>query len=188
MTQAEGPRDIITELSGVDSRHRISSKYAAMEILHEGQFLFDVVLDRALHGSGSLAVRCAEACSRAARKNPGLAEKRSKDIISYVLKKPEGDMRYFSAAMLTCVKIPKKQSLKCAALLEKWLFVEKEKGPRACYLETIAALARSNAALWPLASSLIEEALKSPVPSYSARARIIVMKMKKMKSENSRDL
>jgi hypothetical protein len=187
--KTEFQNDIISELSGIDSKHRISSKYAAKEILHQGQSLFDFVLDKALWGNGNVAVRCAEACERAARENPALAAKRSKDIISFVMKNPSGNLRYFTAAMLKYAKIPKKQSEKCASMLEKWLCEEKGKGPRACYLETIASLAENNEALVPLASRAIEEALKSPVASFSARARQIVLRTiqnSKFKIKNSR--
>ena len=186
MPDKEGPADIITELSGMDSRHRISSKYAAREILHSGQFLFDVVLDRALTGTGNVAVRCAEACARAAAENPELAGKRSQNIISFILKNPTGDLRYFTASMLRHVKVSKHQSVKCAVLLEKWLSEEKGKGPRACYLEAVSSLANNNASLKPLAKRLLDEALKSPVPSFSARARQIVMKIRKSSKKTGR--
>jgi hypothetical protein len=204
MPNEDGPKDIITELSGMDSRHRISSKYAARELIHSGQFLFNIVLDKALNkplpnqsfhsgsghvrsGSGQasdnnnelLRIRCAEACARAAEENPALAGKRSKSIISFILKNPEGDLRYFFASMLRFVKIPKIQSSKCAGMLEKWIDEETGKSPRACYLEAISALAEGNPALVPLASRLLEKALNSPVASFSARARQIVMRLKK---------
>jgi hypothetical protein len=78
--------------------------------------------------------------------------------------------------MLRFVKVTKPQSVKCAVLLEKWIDGETGKGPRACYLEAVSALAERNPALAPLASKLIEKALNSPVASFSARARQIVMR------------
>jgi len=186
MQDKAGPRDIIAELSGMDSSHRISSKYAAREILHSGQFLFDVVLDKALTGTDNAAVRCAKACARAAEENPDFAAKRSKNIISFILKKPSGGLRYFTASMLRHVKVSIHQSAKCAVLLEKWLSEEKGKGPRACYLEAVSSLAENNASLKPLAERLLNEALQSPVPSFSARARQIVLRMLKSSKKTGR--
>lgn len=184
MPQTEGPKDIIAELSGVDSRHRISSKYAAREILVSGQFLFDVVLDKSISEKGNLAVRCAEACAIAADKQPGFAAANSEKIVTFILGKPCKELRYFFSYLLIHAKVAKKDSVKCAKLLKKWINDETGKGPRACYMEAISSLAEGNSALAHLASKLLEEALHSPVPSYSARARQIVMRLKK-KSKKS---
>lgn len=173
--------DIITELSGMDSKYRISSKFAAAEIVRSGQFLFDIVFEKSLAG-GKLGERCAEACARAAREKPEFAQKRAKEIINTILKEPEGNLKYFLCDALINIRVPKAKSIKCAKVIRQWLASEKTKGPKACYLEAIASLAARNPAVVPIADELIEEALKSPVPSYSARARLIVVRLKKNKA------
>jgi hypothetical protein len=171
--------DIISELAGMDSRYRISAKFAAREVVRQGQELFDLLLDRAMAGAGLLAERCAEACSRAARENPGLAEARQEDIVKSLLSVPEPRMRLFYCDMLLRLKVKKAQAKKIAALCTGWLSDEEEKGLKVIYLEAIASLARHETSLRPLAEALLEKALKSPVPSYSARARQIIMRAKK---------
>jgi hypothetical protein len=174
MDNVPGKRDIITEISGVDSGRRISAKPAAAEILLEGQPLFDIVLETALNSKGYLAERCAEACARASVKNGGMAGKRKGKIIRAVLKNPDGRIRYFLAVMLLSVKTGEKDGFKCARIINEWLKGEESRGAKACFLEAIAKLAAGSKKARPMAERLMDEALKSPVASYSARARQII--------------
>ncbi len=166
--------DIITELSGIDSKYRRSAKAAAAEILHQGETLYNMVLDRALSSSGPLADRCAEACSRAARKNPSLAEANMAKIISAIKAKSGKRIRYFLAEALIYMKPSKKQARDCAGIIKDWLEQETGKGPRAAYLEAIAAMAVIEPKLHDMADCLLNEALSSSVASYAARARQIL--------------
>ncbi len=166
--------DIITELSGIDSKFRMSAKYAGSEIAHSGQMLFDAVLEKALLSSGLAAERCAEACARAARKNPLLVKERQDKIIAAIKNNTYKRIRYFLADMLIYVKPSRKDARECAAIMNKWLEKEEGRGPRAAYLEGITAMADIEPKLRGMAAKLLETALKSPVPSYSARARQII--------------
>ena len=170
--------DIITEISGVDSRRSISAKSAAEEILRAGPPLFDIVLDTALTSKGRLAGRCAEACARASVKDGGLADKRAGKIIRAVLNNPDGRIRYFLAVMLLSVKTGEKEGYKCAGIIYEWLKREQSRGAKACFLEAIVKLASYSKKVRPMAERLMDEALKSPVASYSARARQIIKRKK----------
>ena len=166
---------LIFDLSGMDPKFRQSSKFAALEIANAGAGLFEVVFKAAMSGKGNDAERCAEACARAAGLNPMLAENASSRIIDSLLKCQNSRLKYFLSVMLINVKVPKAKAAKCAAVILKWLKAETGKGPKAAFLEAIAYLALTDEKLKPLASRMLDDALKSPVASYSARARQIIM-------------
>ncbi len=179
-TAFEAPMDLITELSGIDSKHRISVKKAAAEIVFQGAGLYDLVFERALSAEGVLAERCAESCARAAREIPSLAQKHKNELVTAIRKNPKGNMRYFLASILINVNPGKKQAKDCARIIHKWLNDEVGKGAKACFLEAIVSLSRNNPDVLPLARKLIAEALKSDVASYSARARVVMGKGRKL--------
>jgi hypothetical protein len=174
MAETGNGNDIITEISGMDSRRRISAKSAASEIVRAGQPLFDIVFDTAVNSHGHLPERCAEACARAALANSCFAEKRAGEIVVAILKKPEGRIRYFLAVLAGRLAPCEKDAYKCAHIINEWLHGEKSRGAKAAFLEAIAGLYRYSKRLEPMAEKLINEALQSPVPSYSARARQII--------------
>ena len=178
MGKNEWKTDIITEISGVDSRRSASAKPAAAEILRAGQPLFDIVLDTSFNSDGYLSERCAESCARASIADGSLADKRSDNIIRAVLKNPDGRIRYFLAVMLLSVKAGEKEAYKCACIINEWLKCEESRGAKACFLEAIVKLASCSKKVSPLAEKLMDEALKSPVASYSARARQIIKRKK----------
>jgi len=167
-------KDIITEISGVDSRRSMSAKPAAAEIVRAGQPMFDIILGTALSSGGYLSERCAEACARASAADKNLAANRGPAITGAILKNPEGRIRYFLAAMLLAVKTGEKNGRKCAMIINGWLKNERSRGAKACFLEAIVKLAADSKKVRPLAEKLMDEALNSPVSSYSARARQII--------------
>ena len=170
---------LIRDLSGMDPKFRQSSKFAAFEIVNGGPGLFDIVLRSALSGGGYEAERCAEACARAAVIKPELAENVSKKIIDSVLLGQSGPIRYYLSVMLINVKVPEAKAGKCARVISGWLKKETGRGAKAAFLEAIAYLAAMDTKLRPFAVKYLNEALKSDVPSYSARARQIIMRMGK---------
>lgn len=173
-------KDIITEICGVDSRRRISAKPAAAEIVRAGQPLFDIILGTAFSSRGYLSERCAEACARASVAEKNLAANRGRTITGAILKNPEGRMRYFLAVMLLTVKTGEKTGHKCAMILNEWLKNEQSRGAKACFLEAIVKLASESKKAGPLAEKLMDEALNSPVASYSARARQIIKRKQRV--------
>lgn len=173
-------KDIITEISGIDSRRSISAKPAAAEIVRAGQPLFDIILGTALSSVGYLSERCAEACARASAADKNLAAKRGPTITGAILKNPEGRIRYFLAVMLLTVKTGEKTGHKCAMMLNEWLKNEQSRGAKACFLEAIVKLAADSEKVRPLAEKLMDNALKSPVSSYSARARQIIKRKQRV--------
>ncbi|MCE5300140.1 MAG: hypothetical protein LLG37_04605 [Spirochaetia bacterium] len=70
----------------------------------------------------------------------------------------------------------------CAKTTGKWLREQNSRGAKACFLEVIAHPADVNHDMMPMAQKFPNESLKSPVPSYSARARVIIMAAKNGKS------
>jgi len=176
--------DIITEISGIDSKSRRSAKKAAVEIIRQGSFLYDMIFDKAIGTSGVTAERCAESCARAAVLQPGLTKNKSKPLVRAILANPKGNMRYSLSAILIHTKVSKNDAEKCSAVIKKWLDEEEGRGARACFLETIYALSYASKKIKPLAEELVSEALKSPITSYSARARQIVMRTAKETSKS----
>jgi|GEM_PF-1531296 hypothetical protein len=174
MVEIWNGNDIITEISGIDSRRRISAKPVASEIIRAGQPLFDIVFDTAMNSYGHMPERCAEACARAALANHCFAEKRSGAIVAAILKKPGGRIRYFLAVLAGRLSPCEKDAYKCAHIINEWLHGEKSRGAKAAFLEAIASLSRYSKRLAPMAEKLINEALRSPTASYSARARQII--------------
>ena len=172
-SQAEA---IIKDLSGMDPKFRQSSKYAAMEIKAGGRELYELIFNASLNSTGNGAQRCAEACARAAEMDPSIAEGTGGKVVSAILKNTEGGLRYFLCVQLLYVKIPKAAAQKCAKVIVKWIKKETGKGPKAAFLEAIAHMAGDEPKLEPLAVKLLDEALLSDVPSYSARARQIIMR------------
>jgi len=178
--ESEGKKtDMITELAGIDSRFRISVKYAAAEIIKQGSALYNFVLDRALRQDGLLALRCAEACARASREMREAAKSRSAEIADAVIAGPQEGFDYFLAEILIHCGVKGARAKKCYHIISRWLEEETEKGPKACFLEALYALTEKEKSLRPKIEREIEKALKSPVPSYSARARRILMKTKR---------
>ncbi len=170
---------IIRDLSGLDPKFRQSSKFAAEEIIRGGIDLYDIVFNAAISGDGYDAARCAEACARAAAIKPEIAENSVKKLMAAILKGQDGEIRYYLSVILIYVNVPKKQAKKCAVMLAEWIKEETGRGARAAFLEAIAYLSFIDPELKPLASTLLGEALKSPIPSYAARARQIIMRMGK---------
>jgi hypothetical protein len=166
--------DIIEEISGISSHSRHSAKLAAQEIANQGQELYDIVFERALLFEGVLSERCAEACARAAAIYPALTQNKADKLTDAITNNPSGNIRYFLSAILAHTNVDKNAAKRNVHVIKKWLDEEKGLGARACYLEAIAKLSTVNPKLKPLAQSLLNEALKSPVPSYSARARVII--------------
>lgn len=169
--------DIIEELSGIKSKFRQSAPYAAKEIIHAGQPLFDLVFDKALLSEGVLSLRCIEACERAAREKPEFIAKRKKELLKAFFSGPDKEHRYFQAGLIRHANLTKAEADKCAPVLYEWLKEEKVKGPKAAFLEAIIRLAVINPALKGKAAVYINEALSSKVPSYAARARVVLKEL-----------
>lgn len=169
--------DIIEELSGLASKYRQSAPYAAREIIHAGQPLFDLVFDKALAGGGVLSLRCIEACERAAREKPEFIAKRKKELLKAFFSPPDKEYRFFLAGLIRHAGLTKSETQKCAPVLYEWLKEEKVKGPKAAFLEAIIRLAVIDPALKGKAAVYINEALSSKVPSYSARARVVLKEL-----------
>jgi hypothetical protein len=160
----------------MDAKFRQSAKQAAAEIARMGPALFAAVLDAALHSKGILSLRCAEACARSLKLEPSLSKDRSSDIISAVLGGPRGEIRYFLSAMLIHTTVTGPAALKCAMTIRRWSNEPASRGAKASYLEAIAHLSSGNKKVKPIAAGMLNAALKSTIPSYSARARQIIMK------------
>jgi hypothetical protein len=167
---------LINDLSGLDPKLRQSSKLAAGEIVRGGAELYDIVFKAAISGTGYDAARCAEACARAAAINPEIAKKSAKKLASSIIRGKDGEIRYYLSVILIYVDVAEKQAKKCAFMIATWLKEETGRGARAAFLETIAYLSFIDPELKPLASTLLGDALKSPIPSYAARARQIMMR------------
>lgn len=174
--------DIISEISGIDSKLRRSAAVAAFEIQNTGSELYNIIFDTGLRSKSFLAARCTEACARAASKDPGLAKARAKQTITAVLNNPEPDVRYYLAVIMINIEVPVKQAKKCALMIHKWMKEENGRGAKAAFLEAIAYLSVIDGSIGPLANDILNEALNSPVPSYAARARQVITRMKKKNS------
>lgn len=166
--------DIITRLAKISSEHARSSKGASLAIVSKGQSCFNAVWSTALDTKGLLSRRCAEACARAARIKPEYAQANSRKIIELIANNSRPEIGYYLVDMLLGLQPDKPGALECGRVIHQWLKSEKGLGPRAAYLEAIVALSQIEPKLEVLADGLLDEALASSIPSYSARARQII--------------
>lgn len=172
--------NILFKLAGGDLRSIGKSNVVAKQIVKD-RFLFDEVFAGIFSKDRVVRARAADACEKAAAKNPGLLNRHQDELLKLVRTEQQHEVKWHVAQMIGHVRWEweDKQTNDLVKQLTAWVRDQKEKSAvvRTFALETMYLLAKQNPKLKNKAKQEIAYALKHGTPAMKARARNITKEM-----------
>lgn len=169
---------VLKKLQGGDLRSIGRSNETAREVA-ESPARFAALFEAIFADDPVLRARAADACEKAAKKNPALLAPLKKRLLAALPKVQQQEVRWHVAQMLAYVKTSTAEKKRAAAILKKWFATDDSRIVRVMSLQALADFAKAEPGMRDEVSALICTALDSGIPSLAARARKLEKEMGK---------
>lgn len=169
---------IIKKLQGGDLRSIGRSNEAAREVA-DSPARFATLFDAIFADDPVLCARVADACEKAARKNPALLAPLKKRLLAALPTARQQEVRWHLAQMLAYPQTTAAEKKRAATILKKWFANDGSRIVRVMSLQALADLAKAEPGMRDEVSALISTALDSGIPSLAARAKKLRKEMAK---------
>lgn len=124
-----------------------------------------------------LCARAADACEKAAKKNPALLVPLKKRLLAALHKAQQQEVRWHLSQMLCYVKTTAAEKKRAAAVLKEWFSNDGSRIVRVMSLQALADFAKDAPGMRDEVAALVHTALRSGIPSLAARARKLEKQM-----------
>lgn len=168
--------DFVKKLRGGDLRSIGRSNEAAREVTNSPA-RFAALFEAIFGDDPVLRARAADACEKAAKKNPALLAPLKKRLLAAMPKVQQQEVRWHLAQMLAYVNVTATEKKRAAAVLKKWFANDDSRIVRVMSLQALADFAKTDPGMRDEVSGLVLAALDSGIPSLAARARKLQKKM-----------
>lgn len=169
---------VFEKLKGGDLRSIGRANEAAREVA-DNPARFAALFEAIFADDPVLRARAADACEKAAKKNPALLAPLKKRLLAALPKVQQQEVRWHFAQMVAYVKITSVEKKRAAAVLKKWFASDASRIVRVMALQSLADFAKAEPGMRDEVSALVRAALDSGIPSLAARARTLEKEMGK---------
>jgi hypothetical protein len=167
--------NLIQRIYEFDSKVPERERSLVTEVLDDPD-LFDDLFGLIKAEDRTLALRAAGIIEEVTRKNPSYLFPHKQEVLDRLMI-PDRGIIWYLLLILPRLELSNLEVNKYFKLCESFHQAKNKRAVRVCALEAIYELSKKNPALKSKADKYIEVALGSPVPSISARARILLKKM-----------
>lgn len=140
---------------------------------------FDELVELMANDNPLIAMRASDAAEKASRKNKEFVKKHKKFLLDLLEKECRQEVYWHLAMMIPRTDLTKDERLYLFTKFENWFEKDPSRIVRVCSLQALYELSDGHTSLNERFQKLHAEALSSPIPSISARARRIAEAIKK---------
>lgn len=169
---------VAEKLQGGDLRSIGRANEAAREVA-DNSARFAALFEAVFGENPVVCARAADACEKAAKKNPALLAPLKKRLLAALPKVQQQEVRWHVAQMLAYVKTSTAEKKRAAAVLKKWFAADDSRIVRVMSLQALADFAKAEPGMRDDVSALVRAAFDSGIPSLAARARKLEKEMEK---------
>lgn len=178
MAKRKPAGDLVNKLHGGDLRSIGRSNEAAREVANSPA-RFAALFEAVFADDPVLRARAADACEKAAKKNPALLAPLKKRLLAALPNAQQQEVRWHLAQMLAYVNTTATEKKRAAAVLKEWFANDDSRIVRVMSLQALAEFAKAEPEMRNEISLLVRAALDSGIPSLAARARKLQKEMGK---------
>ena len=143
----------------------------------------DELVDLLAHANPAVRMRAADALEKSTVQHSDLLEKHKDHLLEVVEIATQNEIRWHLAQILTRLELDEAEMMDLAEIFGRWYRRADSRIVKASALQGMAELAVQNRMFLDEALEMVEQALESPIPALSARARKLVGTLHRLKTD-----